>query len=572
MESATVVLYPSPGIGHLVSMVELGKLIRTHHPSLSLIILITPAPFETGSTDKYIKTVSATTPAITFHHFPTVAIPPDLFSNFVGLSFAIPQLHNPTFHNTLVSISEKSTIKAVILDFFTNAAFQVSKSLELPTYYFYTGGASGLCVFLHLPTTDTIASDSIKDQNVYFDIPGVPPIHSSNFPAAMSDKRSITYKNFLSTSKNMAKSSGIIANTFVEFEERAVGTLRDGKCITDGPTPPTYFIGPLIAGGNQVDPSENECLKWLKSQPSKSVVFLCFGSMGVFKKEQLKEIAIGLERSEQRFLWVVRNPPPDGEKESNSGGKEVGLDAILPEGFLSRTVDKGLVVKNWAPQPAILGHDSVGGFVSHCGWNSVLEAVVAGVPMVAWPLYAEQKMNRVYLVEEMKVAVAVDMSSDGFVTAAAVEEKVKELMEGEEGRVVRERSLEMSRRAKAATEDGGSSRVEFLKLTDSWTATITGFECLGMIGKYDDERRFLSHLAQLRYEEGKLDKLVFPKIREQIKPNSLRTFFRIAIQCLKIDRKQRPTMAVIMEQLQMSLECLNEILFLASYLLLNICF
>ncbi|KAL7614820.1 UDP-glycosyltransferase 88B1 [Lactuca sativa] len=471
MESMTVVLYPSPGIGHLVSMVELGKLIHTHHPLLSILILITPAPFETGSTDKYIKTVSATIPSIMFHHLPTIAIPPDLSSDFVALNFAIPQLYNPIFHNTLVAISEKSTIKAVILDFFTNAAFQVAKSLQLPTYYFYTGGASGLCVFLYMPTINNITSDSIKDQNIYFDIPGVPPIHSSHFPAAVVDKKGTAYENFINTARNMAESSGIITNTFVGFEERAVASLRDGKCISDGLTPPIYFIGPLIAGGNHVDPSENECLKWLNSQPSKSVVFLCFGSLGVFKKEQLKEIAIGLERSEQRFLWVVRDPPPDEENESNSGGgKELDLDAILPEGFLARTADKGLVVKNWAPQPVILGHDSVGGFVSHCGWNSVLEAVAAGVPIVAWPLYAEQKMNRVYLVEEMKVALAVDMSSDGFVTATAVEEKVKELMEGEEGRVVREQILEMSERAKAATEDGGSSRVEFFKLTNSWTA------------------------------------------------------------------------------------------------------
>ncbi|XP_052625719.1 UDP-glycosyltransferase 88B1-like [Lactuca sativa] len=194
-----------------------------------------------------------------------------------------------------------------------------------------------------------------------------------------------------------------MANTFVGFEERAVDALREGKCIPNGPTPPIYFIGPLIVGGNHVDPSENECLKWLNSQPSKSVVFLCSGSQGVLKKEQLKEIAIGLEKSEQRFLWVVRDPPPDDKKtDSNSGGgKEVGLDAILPAGFKGRIGDKGMVVKNWAPQPAILSHESVGGFVSHYGWNSVLEAVVAGVPLVSWPLYAEQKMNRVYLVERI---------------------------------------------------------------------------------------------------------------------------------------------------------------------------
>ncbi|CAH1421346.1 unnamed protein product [Lactuca virosa] len=468
MESATVVMYPSPGRGHLVSMVELGKLILNHHPLVSLVILITPPPFETGPTEKYIKTVSATVPSITFRHFPTIVIPPGFSSDIIRLNFAIHELYNPIFHNTLVAITEKSTIKAVILDFFTNAAFQVSKNLDLPTYYFYTGGASGLCSFLHLPTIDNITSGSIKDQNIVFDIPGVPPIHSSHFPAGFVDKNRPAYKDFINTARTMAKSTGIIANTFVGFEKRAVDALRDGKCIPEGQTPPTYFIGPLIADDNEVDPSENECLKWLNLQPIKSVVFLSFGSVGVFKKRQLKEIAIGLERSKQRFLWVVRSPPDD-ESVSNSGDKEHDVDAIFPEGFIARTRDVGLVVKDWAPQLAILGHESVGGFVSHCGWNSTLEAVVNGVPIVAWPLYAEQKMNRVYLVEEMKVALALDIEPDGFVTAMAVEEKVKELREGEEGRVVREQVLEMSRRAKAATADGGSSLVEFKNLCDSWT-------------------------------------------------------------------------------------------------------
>ncbi|KAK9060866.1 hypothetical protein SSX86_018046 [Deinandra increscens subsp. villosa] len=488
MESSNhvVILYPSPGIGHLVSMVELGKRINTHHPSLSVIILIIPAPYETGSTDKYIATVSsATTPSITFHHLPLIPLPPDLMisSEFIDLAFEIPQLYNPLVHNTLAAISQKSPIKAVVLDFFSNAAFQVSKSsLDLPTYYFYTSGASGLCAFLYLPTIHKTTSKSLKDLDLFFHIPGVPPVHSSHFPTPMFHRETKTYKNFITTATNMAKSSGIIANSFLELEERAAEALRGGKCVTDGPTPPIYLIGPLIASGNnnQVDHNdeENECLKWLETQPSKSVVFLCFGSMGVFKKEQLTEIAVGLERSGHRFLWVVRKPPSDGNESSSSGGRklEFDLDDILPQGFLARTREKGLVVKNWAPQPSILSHDSVGGFVSHCGWNSSLEAVVSGVPMVAWPLYAEQKMNRVYLVEEMKVALplktlmsAAAAAADGFVSAEAVEETVRQLMEGEEGRVVRERILEMSGRAKATVDVGGSSRLDFLKLTRSWT-------------------------------------------------------------------------------------------------------
>ncbi|KAI3720651.1 hypothetical protein L2E82_31642 [Cichorium intybus] len=468
MGSDMVVLYPSPGIGHLVSMVELGKLIHTHHTSLSVVIFISPAPFETGSTDKYIKTVSATNPSITFHQLATADLPPDFSSDFIDLAFGIPEFNNPIVHDTLVKFSEKSTIKAVVLDFFSNAAFQISTSLNIPTYYFYTSGASGLCAFLYLSTIHKTTSKSFKDVNEIFDIPGVPPIHSSHMPIVWSDRETNSYKKFIDTADNMAKSSGIMANTFVGLEGRAVGALRDGKCVPDGPTPPVYFIGPLIAGSNHVDP-ENECLKWLNSQPSKSVVFLCFGSQGVLKTEQLKEMAIGLERSEQRFLWVVRDPPPEDENESISGGKKLGLDAILPDGFLARTADKGLVVRNWAPQPAILNHESVGGFVSHCGWNSVLEAVVAGVPLVAWPLYAEQKMNRAYLVEEIKVALAVNMSTDDLVTAESLEKTVRELMQGEEGGAVRERILEMKERAKAAAEDGGSSKVEFSKLIQSWT-------------------------------------------------------------------------------------------------------
>ncbi|KAI3784037.1 hypothetical protein L1987_43128 [Smallanthus sonchifolius] len=174
------------------------------------------------------------------------------------------------------------------------------------------------------------------------------------------------------------------------------------------PTPPLYCIGPLLADRGD-DDGEHECLKWLDLQPRGSVVYLCFGSEGVFSCDQLKEIAKGLEMSGHRFLWVVRSPP---NKEDWS--------LLLPSGFLDRTKDKGIVVKNWAPQVNLLSHESVGGFVTHCGWNSVLEATRAGVPMVAWPLYAEQKVNKIVMVEEMKMALTMEVSEDGKVAAVEV--------------------------------------------------------------------------------------------------------------------------------------------------------
>lgn len=132
-------------------------------------------------------------------------------------------------------------------------------------------------------------------------------------------------------------------------------------------------------------------------------MLLCFGSRGKFSEVQLKEMAKGLEMSGQRFLWVVKSP-------LNSNRMEPDLEALLPKGFLERTKDRGLMMKSWAPQSAILRQESIGGFVTHCGWNSVLEAVTCGVPMVAWPLYAEQCMNSVVLVEEMKLAMPLEIA------------------------------------------------------------------------------------------------------------------------------------------------------------------
>ena len=170
---------------------------------------------------------------------------------------------------------------------------------------------------------------------------------------------------------------------------------------------------------------------------------------------------MGLENSGQRFLWVLRNPPPDNEKDPN-------LDELLPKGFLERTKEKGFVVKRWAPQVAVLRHDSVGGFVTHCGWNSVLEAVWCGVPMVCWPLYAEQRLNRVVLVEEIKLALGLNESEDGLVSAAELEKRMKELMDSEVGTEVRERVSGLRDEAVTAVKEGGSSHVALAKLAELW--------------------------------------------------------------------------------------------------------
>ena len=265
---------------------------------------------------------------------------------------------------------------------------------------------------------------------------------------------------------------GVLVNTFESLESRAVQSLRDPLCVPGRILPPIYCVGPLVGEGGAKDDDDgaerNECLAWLDSQPDSSVVFLCLGSKGTLSAEHLKEIAVGLERSGQRFLWSVRTPAGSHDaKKYLEVRPEPDLDALMPEGFLERTKDRGLVVKSWVPQVDVFRHRATGAFVTHCGWNSVLEAVAAGVPMMCWPLEAEQKMTKVCMTEDMGVAVELDGYNAGFVKADEVEAKVRLVIEGEEGKQLRARVAARKAEAEAALEEGGSSRAAFIQfLTD----------------------------------------------------------------------------------------------------------
>ncbi|KAL8232094.1 hypothetical protein R6Q57_001872 [Mikania cordata] len=460
-----MVLYPSPGMGHLISMVELGKLINKHHPSHSVVILTLIPSFNTGATAAYVRHISAAFPAITFNHLPDIPLDPLLFPSVEAIILELIRHSNPNVTIALKSISESTNIAAFVMDTFCNAAMTVVHRFNLPVYYFFTSGACSLAMFFYLPTIHRTSTESYKDMNTLIHFPGVPPIPSSDMPSPLLDRTTTVCSDFLEICEQFPKSAGIIINTFDSLEPRAIKAITDGICVPDHPTPPIYCVGPLVAAGGD---GSHECLKWLDLQPAGSVVYLCFGSLGVFTSQQLKEIAKGLEMSGHRFLWVVRSPPSNKKEDRFLPPPEPELDVLLPEGFLERTKERGLVVKKWAPQVAVLGHKSVGGFVTHCGWNSVLEAISFGVPMVAWPLYAEQRFNRVMLRDEMKLALSMDELDDGMVTSAEVEKRVRQLMEANEGDGVRAVVKARKEEALAAMSEGGSSLVALAKLVASW--------------------------------------------------------------------------------------------------------
>jgi hypothetical protein len=265
------------------------------------------------------------------------------------------------------------------------------------------------------------------------------------------------------------ETNGIMINTIAELEPSVLAAITGGRC-TRGVRPPTvYTIGPVVAIAPRIQ-LLNECLRWLDSQPTASVLFLCFGGGGgYFSTHQVHEIARGLERRGHRFLWVLRGQP-EPEPPGSKLPTDANLSELLPAGFLEKTKERGLVWPTRAPQKEILAHAAVGGFVTHCGWSSIVESLWFGVPTLPWPHAAEQHFNAFTLVADMGVAEAmkVDKKRNNFVEATELERAVKALMDdGETARKIRNKSVEMKAGCRKAVEHSGSSVVCLERLYDA---------------------------------------------------------------------------------------------------------
>ncbi|CAI0542124.1 unnamed protein product [Linum tenue] len=389
-------------------MLELAEQLVSRDPRLSIAFCLMKMPFQKTSNYDFHPSASG---RIRFVDLQPTAVDPETPPSDAFVSFIdghAPQIKEAASSSNNTASSSSSRLAGFVLDMFCTSFIDVADELGAPSYVFYTCGATCLGFMLHV--------QSLFDRGERH-------------------------------TKRTRLSKGILVNTFHDFESNAVASL------TTGQTPPLYTVGPIIDLKMKGDRTagETEIVDWLDKQPESSVVFLCFGSMGSFDEEQVKEIAIALEASGQRFLWSLRKPPQKSEYDDVKEG--------LPEGFLDRTDGLGKVI-GWAPQTRILAHPSVGGFVSHCGWNSTLESTWFGVPVATWPMHAEQQLNAVMLVKELEVAVEIRMSyrktSGEVVPAEEIERGIRGLMAAEnEGRRIK--AKEMSDKCRKAVEDGGSS-------------------------------------------------------------------------------------------------------------------
>ncbi|WVZ83136.1 hypothetical protein U9M48_030310 [Paspalum notatum var. saurae] len=384
-----------------------------------------------------VARLSAANPAIDFRLLPAPAPASSPEVHPVRRRLDTLCLANPALRDLLRSLRPGAGQLGLLLDMFCVDALDVAAELGVPAYFFFASAASDLAVFLDLPyyyPTVPSFGDMAKDTLVRC-CPGMPPIRAADMLKTVQDKESEATKVRLYQFRRMAEGRGVLVNSFDWLEPAALKALR-GR-----PTPASA--------------ARHESLAWLDEQPKRSIVFLCFSSKGAFSSAQLREIARGLEGSGHRFLWAARSPP-----EEQSQFPEPELERLFPAGFLERTRSNGMVLKDWAPQPEVVRHEAVAAFVTHCGWNSTLEAIMSGLPMICWPLYAEQSMNKVFMVEEMKIAVEME-GYDEFIKAEEVQAKVRLVMDTEEGRMLRERLVVAKEKALEAIKQGGSSEAAF---------------------------------------------------------------------------------------------------------------
>ncbi|KAF8407936.1 hypothetical protein HHK36_007076 [Tetracentron sinense] len=442
LSSPHFVIFPFMAQGHTIPLLHLANLL--HRRSVTVTIFTTPA-----NSPSILRSLNYKDISIINLPFPenVPGLPSGVESTdkLPSMAFFIPfanstKLMQPHFEKALSSLPK---VSCIISDGFFGWTQQSATKFGIPRLVFY--GMSNYSMAISKVVTKYRPYLGLKSDDEPFDVPCFPWVKLTRNdleppfcdPEPKGEYSEFVMEQIIATSK----SQGLVVNSFHELEP----SFHDYWNSEVGPR--AWCVGPVfLAEPQKVEPQKkSKWVQWLdaKLAEGRSVLYVAFGSQADILPEQLREIAIGLEKSKMNFLWVVR-----------SKGLELNV------GFEERVKDRGLVVKEWVDQREILGHESVNGFMSHCGWNSVLETICASVPILALPLMAEQHLNARMAVDELGIGLRIlaeNGSVRGFVRSEAVEKMVRELMEGEMGKEVRKKVKEMEKMASGAMEQGGSS-------------------------------------------------------------------------------------------------------------------
>ncbi|KAK1289761.1 Crocetin glucosyltransferase 3 [Acorus calamus] len=462
-------LFPFMAQGHIIPFIELAKLIH-HRRRCTVTVVSTPANVR-ALTSSFPSTPTfrlVPLPFVPTHHsLPSTSessdtLPTHLFSRLLHASLSL----RPAFSALLLDILSSSAAPSrlcVISDVFTSWATEVADALGAHHAVFTTCGGYGTTAYFslwqHLPHARTDAEE--------FSVPGFPDsfrlrrsqLSSYIREADGADEWSAVLRPAIATS---LESKSMLCNSVEEVETTGLRLLRNytGLCV--------YAVGPLLPfqgdkkssykrAGKAHGISVDACLEWLDAHPPNSVLYISFGSQNTISARQMMELAKGIEASGKAFIWVIRPPV-----EFDIGGEF--QKEWLPEGFEERARQhaRGVLVRDWAPQLEILSHASTGAFLSHCGWNSALESLSRGVPLIGWPLASEQFYNSMMLEEELGVCVEVARGKE-------VERVVREVMGEERGAEMRRRAAGVRGLLEEAMREGdGEAKGSSLRAIDEF--------------------------------------------------------------------------------------------------------
>ncbi|XP_004233715.1 anthocyanidin 3-O-glucosyltransferase 5 [Solanum lycopersicum] len=452
----------SPGLGHIIPVLNLGNRLATVH-NVSVTVFVITSGSSLAETE--ILKSAHKSKMIDVVEIPAVDISKLIDSNTKTVTQLCMLVRETLCVVKSVIFAMKHLLDALIVDIFTTEALSIAKEFDLPNYVYIPTNAWFTALTVYCPVLDKEIEGQYVDHKEPLKIPGCKPVRPEDVSDPMLDRNNQDYCEYLKVlGIGFCLSDGILMNTWEDAEAGSLKALRENEILKAIVKSPVYPVGPLIRQEQQIidgdDDGNNSVLNWLDKQMPNSVLYISFGSGGTLSSKQLTELAFGLELSHQKFIWVVRPPSEDGADKSyfTTGDQGKNTPEYLPEGFQTRTKDFGLVIQMWTDQTRILSHPSVGGFLTHCGWNSSIESITNGLPMIAWPLYAEQRQNATMLTEELRVAVGPKvLPTKEVVEREEIEQLVRMVMQYKEGNELKENVKKLKMSAEKALSIGGSS-------------------------------------------------------------------------------------------------------------------
>ncbi|KAL6206376.1 hypothetical protein ACLB2K_023624 [Fragaria x ananassa] len=425
-----LILFPVPLEGHINPMLKLANLLYSKGFSITII----HTQFNSPNPSLH--------PHFTFQSIPdglseTEASPKDIILLFSLFNTKCVQ----PFKECLSSLLSEEPVACLISDSIFHFTQSVAESFKLPRIVFETGSMTCYAVFTHFPllrekgylpvTQDSQPERAVKE---------LPPLRIKDLPVIPKSDQEKHFELCVLIVTKIAASDGVIFNTFRDLEEQGLETLQKQY-----PNLPVFPIGPFhkcVPEEASSSTSDQSCISWLNTQAPNSVIYVSFGTIAAITKAQFLEIAWGLGNSNQPFLWVVRPGLVHGSN---------WLEP-LPKGFVENLNGRGHIVK-WAPQKEVLAHPSVGAFWTHNGWNSTLESVCEGVPMICLPCFSDQLVLARYVSKVWKIGLQFENE----IERGEIEGTIRKLIEEKEGGEIRDRSMKLMEKANVCCRPGGSS-------------------------------------------------------------------------------------------------------------------